>query len=81
MQELYSRGGPERNGLAEAFVKKFKRDYVYINKVPDEITVLRRLPDWFAVYNEIAQHKGLGMKALREYIRSFTASWLNVYSF
>ena len=64
---------PESNGMAEAFVKTFKRDYVYVNEVPDALTVLARLPEWFADYNENAPHKGLGMKAPREYIRSLTA--------
>jgi putative transposase len=64
---------PESNGMAEAFVKTFKRDYVYVNEVPDAVTVLARLPEWFADYNEKAPHKGLGMKAPREYIRSSTA--------
>lgn len=64
---------PESNGMAEAFVKTFKRDYVFVNEVPDAISVLARLPEWFADYNENAPHKGLGMKAPREYIRSLTA--------
>ena len=64
---------PESNGMAEAFVKTFKRDYVYVNEVPDAVTVLARLPEWFADCNEKAPHKGLGMKAPRGYIRSSTA--------
>jgi transposase InsO family protein len=63
---------PESNGMAEAFVKTFKRDYVYVNEVPDAVTVLARLPEWFADCNEKAPHKGLGMKAPRGYIRSST---------
>lgn len=34
---------PQSNGMAEAFVKTFKRDYVYLNDVPDAETVLM----WF----------------------------------
>src|SRR6516162_11119073 len=34
---------PESNGMAEAFVKTFKRDYVRINPLPDARTVLPRI--------------------------------------
>jgi len=64
---------PESNGMAEAFVKTFKRDYVYVNPLPDAETVMGKLADWFDDYNEKAPHKGLGMRAPREYIRSLTA--------
>ena len=38
---------PESNGLAEAFVKTFKRDYVRVNPLPNAETVLRLLDGWF----------------------------------
>jgi len=60
---------PESNGMAESFVKTFKRDYVYINDRPDAMTVLSRLDDWFEDYNEIHPHKGLRLKSPREFIR------------
>ncbi len=31
---------PESNGMAESFVKTFKRDYVYVNNLPDAASVL-----------------------------------------
>lgn len=48
---------PESNGMAEAFVKTFKRDYVYLADVWDAETVLALLPPWFDDYNENHPHK------------------------
>jgi len=61
---------PESNGMAEAFVKTFKRDYVYLNRLPSAADVLAQLPGWFTDYNEIHPHKGLGMRSPREYLRA-----------
>ena len=36
--------GPQSNGMAEAFVKTFKRDYLYVHDRPDAQTVLSQLP-------------------------------------
>lgn len=63
---------PESNGMAEAFVKTFKRDYVYINDRPDARTVLALLEKWFEDYNENHPHKGLKMRSPREHIRSYS---------
>ncbi|WP_243438462.1 IS3 family transposase [Fundidesulfovibrio soli] len=60
---------PESNGMAEAFVKTFKRDYVYVNDRPDAQTVLNQLAAWFEDYNEMHPHKGLRMLSPREFIR------------
>lgn len=60
---------PESNGMAEAFVKTFKRDYVYLGDLSDADAVRAQLPGWFNDYNENAPHKGLGMKTPREYRR------------
>jgi putative transposase len=62
---------PQSNGMAEAFVKTFKRDYVYIHDRPDAQTVLSQVPAWFEDYNENHPHKALQMKSPREFIRSF----------
>jgi transposase InsO family protein len=35
---------PESNGMAESFIKTFKRDYVYMNELPDAVTVMEQLP-------------------------------------
>lgn len=61
---------PESNGMAEAFVKTFKRDYVFSHDRPDAQTVLAQLAGWFEDYNERHPHKGLRMKSPREFIRS-----------
>jgi len=50
---------PESNGMAEAFVKTFKRDYVRIHERPDAETVLNQLHAWFEDYNERHPHRGL----------------------
>jgi putative transposase len=42
---------PQSNGMAEAFGRTFKRDYVAVNPTPDAATVIRSLPKWFAHYN------------------------------
>ena len=34
---------PESNGMAKAFVKTFKRDYIRINPLPDALTALSRI--------------------------------------
>lgn len=60
---------PESNGMAESFVKTFKRDYVHANECPDAVTVMTMLATWFEDYNEFAPHKGLRMLSPREFIR------------
>ena len=61
---------PESNGMAEAFVKTFKRDYVRVNPLPDATTALRQIAGWIADYNEIHPHSGLKMRSPREFIRA-----------
>jgi putative transposase len=63
---------PESNGIAEAFVKTFKRDYVRVNPLPDAAAVLRQLAGWFVDYNDSHPHSGLGMRSPREFIRAQT---------
>lgn len=58
---------PESNGIAEAFVKLLKRDYVYTNELWTAESVLRRLPEWIADYNRNHPHSGLNMKSPLEY--------------
>lgn len=60
---------PESNGMAEAFVKTFKRDYVWSASLTDARTVMQQLPEWFEDYNERAPHKGLKMLSPRQYRR------------
>ncbi len=61
---------PESNGMAEAFVKTFKRDYVSMHELKDAQAVIGQLPSWFEDYNEYHPHKGLKMRSPREYRRS-----------
>jgi transposase InsO family protein len=60
---------PESNGMAEAFVKSFKRDYVYLNRLESADAVLGQLPQWIEDYNEVHPHRGLQMRSPREYRR------------
>jgi putative transposase len=60
---------PESNGMAEAFVKTFKRDYVYLGRVDDAATVIAQLPSWFADYNEVHPHRGLKMLSPNQFRR------------
>jgi len=43
---------PQSNGMAEAFVRTIKRDYVRVSPRPDAETVMRQLPAWIAHYND-----------------------------
>ena len=65
---------PESNGVCEAFVKTFKRDYARVNPRPDAITVMQRLADWFEDYNAVHPHSGLRMRSPREFIAEQSAS-------
>jgi transposase InsO family protein len=58
---------PESNGMAESFVKTFKRDYVSMHDLPDAKTVMALLPLWFEDYNTNHPHKRLKMRSPREY--------------
>jgi transposase InsO family protein len=61
---------PESNGMAESFIKTFKRDYVAMHNLDTAERVMEQLPSWFEDYNEYHPHKGLKMKSPREYRRS-----------
>ena len=54
--------------MAEAFVKTFKRDYVWLGDLSSAKTVMAQLQGWFDDYNEKAPHKGLNMVSPRQYI-------------
>jgi transposase InsO family protein len=60
---------PESNGMAEAFVKTFKRDYVWSADLSDARKVMEQLSGWFEDYNEVAPHKGLKMLSPRQFRR------------
>lgn len=50
---------PESNGMAESFVKTFKRDYVYMHDRPDATTVLAQMHRWVEDYNTKQPHSAL----------------------
>ena len=58
---------PQSNGMAEAFVKTFKRDYARVSAKPDAASVLRQLDAWFEHYNSVHPHKALGYRSPREF--------------
>ena len=61
---------PESNGMAEAFVKTFKRDYVRVSPVPDAAAALALIDTWMEDYNTVHPHSRLGYRSPREYILS-----------
>src|SRR5437899_3295011 len=65
---------PESNGLAEAFVGTFKRDYVAGAELRDAESVLAQLGGWFDDYNTQAPHSALGMRSPAEYRAGVTLS-------
>jgi putative transposase len=58
---------PQSNGMAEAFVKTFKRDYARVSAKPDAASVLCQLDYWFEHYNSVHPHKALGYRSPREF--------------
>ena len=65
---------PESNGMAEAFVKLFKRDYVYVNDLWTGDAVIRQLKSWFDDYNLHHPHSALKMMSPMEYRQSQNVS-------
>jgi putative transposase len=59
---------PQSNGMAEAFVRTLKRDYVRVNPKPDAQSVIDQLPGWFDHYNEVHPHRALRYRSPREFI-------------
>ena len=60
--------------MAEAFMKTFNRDYVYLAQLHDADTVLRALAEWFRDYNDHHPHRGLGMRSPRRFRASLLAA-------
>jgi transposase InsO family protein len=58
---------PRSNGLAEAFVRTFKRDYVDGAELRDAESVLAQLSGWIEDYNTRAPHSALGMRSPAEH--------------
>jgi putative transposase len=62
----------QSNGVAEAFVRTFKRDYVRVNPRPNARAVLDQLPKWFNHDNQVHPHSALGYRSPREFIACST---------
>jgi transposase InsO family protein len=60
---------PESNGMAETFVKTFKRDCVRVNPIPSAGTALSGIDQWTEDYNSPSLPSGLPLT--REYNASF----------
>ena len=60
---------PESNGMAEAFVNTFKRDYVAGGDLSSAAQVIEQIPGWIEDYNTFAPHSSLGMKSPAEFRR------------
>jgi hypothetical protein len=58
---------PQSNGMAEAFVKTFKRDYLRVNPRPDAASLLHRHDNWFEHYNAVHAYKALGYRSPSEF--------------
>jgi len=52
---------PESKGIAEAFFKSFKRDYVYQHPCKTFMEIAGIMPVWIHDYNTRATHSALGM--------------------
>jgi putative transposase len=52
---------PEITGMAEAFVKTFKRDYVRVSAIPDALAALALVDRWMEDYNTAHPHSPLGL--------------------
>ena len=61
---------PESNGMAEAFVKTLKRDYVRVSPIPNAAAALALIDHWMEDYNTVHPHSQLGYRSPREYILS-----------
>jgi putative transposase len=61
---------PESNGVAEAFVKTFKRLYVRVNAVPIAQTALAAVSLWMNDYDDVHPHSRLAYRSPREYIKA-----------
>jgi len=58
---------PQSNGMVEAIVKGFKRDYVYVNEPQDAATVITAIDEWIRDYNEVRPHAALNFLSPMEY--------------
>jgi putative transposase len=60
---------PESNGMAEAFVNTFKRDYVAGADLASATRVIEQVPGWIEDYNTFAPQSSLDQKSPAEFRR------------
>ena len=65
---------PESSGMAEAFVKTFKRNYLRVSLTPDAAAALALIDSWMGDYNTVHPHSRLGYCSPRVYILSQPAA-------
>lgn len=65
---------PQSNGMAEAFVRTLKRDYVRVSPRSDARIVIAQLPAWSEHYNTVHPNRALGYRSPREFIADQTAT-------
>ena len=53
--------------VLQSLLKTFKRNYVYINYLPNAKIVLEIIAEWLEEYNESHPHSGLKMRSPREF--------------
>jgi putative transposase len=58
---------PQSNGVAEAFVKTFERDYVYLNELHSAAHVLAQSAGLVRRLHRGSSPQGLGMRSPLEY--------------
>ena len=58
---------PVSNGMPEAFVRTFKRDYIRITPLPDAPTVLGLVPAWTCDHNTVRPHSALAIRSPVEF--------------
>src|SRR5437016_12406154 len=61
---------PGSNGMAEAFVKTFKRDYVRVNTLPSAAAALALLTRSMEHSDTVHPHSRMGYRSPREYLLS-----------
>jgi putative transposase len=59
---------PESNGMAEAFVKTLKRDYVRVSPIANAVEAPSLMETWMEDYSTVHPHSRLGYRSPREYI-------------
>lgn len=68
------KASPESNGMSEAFVNTFRRDYLAGADLSTAAAVLEQIPAQLADYNAVAPHSALGYQSPWQYRRTMLAA-------